>query len=301
VRLLGILLAVAAPPLVPWIAQRPVEATARPPLAPACRASQLRAELFLQGATGSLVGGVQLTNAGPGACALLGRPRVSFAGGTDRVVVQASPAQSTPDDALVDPPGSLRALAPGKAASVSLWWSNWCGSVPTALRLELPSGTAVVLPLRRASRCDDPSAPSTIQVGPFQPALRHLGPSSRLPLVAAILGPRPVALKPGLRAFHARSGTILRFVVALTNTSPRPLSFGSSCPVYEESLDWPHSQVYVLNCRAAGPIPPHRSVRFAMRLRVPPPTRTGVSLLTWELAPTTYLPPSASAAVQVVR
>ena len=300
-RLLAVLVALAAAAPIPWIDRQPVKAPAHPPLAPPCHASQLGSRLSLQGATGSLVGGVDLTNGGPRACALLGRPAVSFVGATEPVMVLAAAPQTGPDDALLDSPGSLRALAPGKTALVTLWWSNWCGRgadsggrggvPPTAIRLGLPGGTVVVLPLRGASRCDDPHAPSTIQVGPFQPALRHLGPSSRLPLAAAILGPRPVEVKPGL---------LLHFVVALTNTGSKPFSFGSRCPVYEESLGRRQDHAYVLNCRPAGPIAPHGTLRFAMRLRVPEPSRSGHNVLTWELAPTTYLAPNASADVRVV-
>jgi hypothetical protein len=301
VRPLAVLVALSAVLPIPWIDRQPVKASAHPPLAAPCRASQLGSRLFLQGATGSLVGGVDLTNNGRRACALVGRPVVSFVGATKPVMVLAAAPQTGQDAALLDPPGSLRALEPGKAASVSLWWSNWCGRggraggrggvPPSAIRLGLPGGTTVLLPLRRASRCDDPHAPSTIQVGPFQPALRHLGPSSRLPLAAAIFGSRP---------FRARTGTIFHFVVGLTNTSSTPFSFGNTCPVYEESLDRPRGHAYVLNCRPAGSIPPHRTVRFAMRLRVPAPSRGGDNLLTWELAPETYLAPNASADVRVV-
>src|SRR6266576_7188819 len=51
-------------PVVPWLDVRPAKAPANPPLAPPCWASDLHAHLFLQGATGSLVGGVELLNAG---------------------------------------------------------------------------------------------------------------------------------------------------------------------------------------------------------------------------------------------
>ena len=71
----------AAPPrVVPWLDQRPVKASAHPPLALPCRGSTLRAQVFLQGATGSLVGGVNLLNAGSAPCSLLGWPKVSFTG-----------------------------------------------------------------------------------------------------------------------------------------------------------------------------------------------------------------------------
>jgi hypothetical protein len=50
--------------VIPWLDEQPPRAPAQPPRAPPCRASDLRAAPFLQGATGSLVGGVTLTNAG---------------------------------------------------------------------------------------------------------------------------------------------------------------------------------------------------------------------------------------------
>jgi hypothetical protein len=63
--------AVGAPPVIPWLDQRPHRASAHPPLAAPCRAGRLHAHLFLQGATGSLLGGVELTNAGHAPCSLL--------------------------------------------------------------------------------------------------------------------------------------------------------------------------------------------------------------------------------------
>jgi len=48
----------SAQPVVPWLNERPAKGSASPPLAPACKAHDLRASLFLQGATGSLAGGV---------------------------------------------------------------------------------------------------------------------------------------------------------------------------------------------------------------------------------------------------
>src|SRR5258708_14964906 len=68
----------AAPPrVIEWLDQRPVKASAHPPLAQPCRGSALRAQLFLQGATGSLVGGGNLMKVGFAPCSLLGWPTVS--------------------------------------------------------------------------------------------------------------------------------------------------------------------------------------------------------------------------------
>jgi hypothetical protein len=305
----------ARPRVVPWLDQRPVKASAHPPLAPPCRGSVLRARLFLQGATGSLVGGVNLLNAGSAPCSLLGWPAVSFTGAaasTTPLQVKELPRSPVPLDVLADPPGSLRALAPGKSASVSLWWSNWCGpgSVPTGspgtppdgIDLALAGGTSVVVPLAQAPRCDAPQSPSLLSVGPFAPTERHLPVSSRLPLRAVIVGARPVQVKPGLRAFRVHRGELLRYQVAVTNTGRRSFRFaGSSCPVYVEQVVPGPQQVYVLNCRPAGTLPPGATVLFAMQLRIPANAPLRASSLTWELAPKTYQAPFAPAAVWVTR
>jgi uncharacterized protein DUF4232 len=305
----------ASPRVVPWVDQRPVKASAYPLLAPPCRGSSLRAQLFLQGATGSLVGGVNLLNAGSAPCSLLGWPAVSFTGAAaskTKVQVKELPRSPAPLDVLADPPGSLRALAPGKSASVSLWWSNWCGpgSVPTGspgtppdgLELALAGGTSVVVPLAQAPRCDAPQSPSLLSVGPFAPTERHLPESSRLPLRAVVVGARPVQVKPGLRAFRVYRRELLRYEVAVTNTGRRVFRFaGSSCPMYIEQVVPGPQQVYVLNCRPAGTLAPGATVLFAMELRIPANAPLRNSSLTWELAPKTYQAPFAPAAVWVTQ
>jgi hypothetical protein len=314
VALVQAALAAAGPTVVPWLPLRPAKAPANPPPAPPCRAGDLRTRLFLQGATGSLVGGVDFRNAGPSSCSLVGHPTVSLVGAAAAQekwhahLLAASPA---PPDVLADPPGSLRALAPGKSASVALFWSNWCGpgatptgspgTPPDALTFGLASGTTVVVPLTAAPRCDAPQDPSTLSVGPFTPTERHLPESSRLPLRVAIIGNRPVRIKPGLRAFRVHRGDQLRYDVAVTNTSAQPFRFAStSCPGYIEQFATEPGQVYVLNCRAVRTIAAGQTVLFAMQLRVPADARLGNNSLTWELAPKTYDAPFASAALWVV-
>lgn len=301
-------MAASANPVIPWLDQHPVKATAHPPLAPPCRARDLRAHIFLQGATGTLAGGVDFRNAGGSPCALLGWPQVSFTGAAaakERWRVTNIARFPEPLEVLVDPLGSLRALAPGKSAVISLFWSNWCGPgsrPPDGLRIRLRSGTSLVVPLAQAPRCDVPQDPSMVSVAPFTPAARTLPPSSHLPLAAAIVGPRPVLVKPGLRAFRVRRGTLLRFRVALTNSGRTAFRFArSSCPVFIKEL-WPAGpQPYVLNCRRVAAIAPRETVLFEMQTPIPRGARLGNTLLTWQLAPKTYDAPSASAAVWVVR
>jgi hypothetical protein len=297
--------ATSASPVIPWLGQRPVKATADPALAPPCRARDLRAHLFLQGATGSLVGGIDLRNAGASPCALLGRPEVSFAGAaaaTEHWRVQKIARSPEPLEVLADPLGSLRALAPRKSARVALFWSNWCGPGPVGLRIRLRNGSSLVVRLTQAPRCDVPQDPSLLSVAPFTPTARTLPQSSRLPLAAVIVGPRPVLVKPGLHAFRVQRGTLLSFRIALTNGGKTVFRFArSSCPVFVEEL-WPAAQQpYVFNCRPVGSIAPHETVLFEMQIPIPRGARLGNTLLTWQLAPKTNEAPSASAAVWVVR
>jgi hypothetical protein len=299
--------------VIPWLSQRPVKAFANPPLASPCRASDLHAHLFMQGATGSLVGGVELRNAGARPCSLLGWPTVSFAGGGatgERWQVKKLAASRAPLDVLADPPGSLRALQPGKSAGVSLFWSNWCGpgatptgsggALPGSIVLRLASGTSISIPVAHAPRCDAPQVPSTLSLGPFTPTERHLPESSRLPLRATIVGARPAQIKPGVKGFLVHRGELFRYRVSVTNTGRDTFRFArSSCPVYIEQPDPAPAQVYVLNCRPVDAIAPGGTVVFAMQARIPTKVRLGAGSLTWELAPKTYEAPFTAAPLWV--
>jgi hypothetical protein len=219
-------------------------------------------------------------------------------------------AQPQSIDVLADPPGSLRALAPGKSVGVTLWWSNWCGPssrrasgpgpAPKALVLTLAGKTTIKFPVAHVPRCDQPQAPSTLSVGPYQPAPRHLPESSRLPLRAAILGPEPILAKPHLTAFRARRGQRFRYVVALSNMSAKTFRFAkTSCPIYIEQIVPAAAQVYVLNCRPVGSIAPRARVLFAMEYVIPTHLHLGYSSLTWELAPKTSNAPFVPAGLWV--
>lgn len=150
-------------------------ATVRP-----CRASNLTGKLEFNGATGSLIGGIVVTNVGKSSCSLLGPPHVRFVGGAasrERLLI----TNMKPRSGL----GKLRA---GEAAGVDLIWRNWCGphsrpasgggTPPDALVLTLPSTggelrllvayrTASNATVHFAPGCDVPRLPSELQMSGF--------------------------------------------------------------------------------------------------------------------------------------
>jgi hypothetical protein len=297
---MGSFRALALASVIPWIPAVP-PAPPVPPVAPPCTAASLESDFFVQGATGSLAGGVALTNEGVAACSLLGPVTVRFLDGSDPSGLMQYQLKPDPVDPGVPLP-ALGALQHGQSAFVAVWWSNWCGdSRPTRIGFTLPSGEELVFPLDKSSRCDAPSAPSTLGVGQPAPRAPQPLPASRLPLRAEIVetfrqGPKVI---PGVRA---RRGGVARFRVALTNVSRRPFRFGRTCPTYEEGtgLDKPR-ELHVLNCRPVGVMAPGARVVFEMRVRVARDARLGRTSLTWELAPDTYLPPFAGGLLVVSR
>jgi len=281
---------------VPWLPTRPQLGSANPPLAPACRASQLRGRLAIQGiGFGTLGGPLMITNRGSAPCALVGMPKLSFAGATSTWRQRRGPEENVYDP-LTPAQGSLRALAPGRSAATYLRWSNWCGrgsnpvrsdpgQPPRAMVLSAPGGGRVSIGsnlLHHQSTtpiCDAPTG-SILAASRFTPIVPQGPPSSALPLRARIVAKGPVA-----------PGAWLSYTVALTNRSGKPFSFARACPAYEEGFGF-RPQAYVLNCHALGSIPPHGAVRFAMRLRLP--ARVWGKVLTWTLAPHSWNAPSAT-------
>jgi hypothetical protein len=302
---------------VPWLPTRVQLVPANPPLAPACKASQLLATLGLQGATGNLAGTIQIRNRSSSACSLVGRPKLSFAGATSKWLETRGQAGFFPPDPLAPPRSSLRALVPGGWAAVGLWWSNWCGrgsidngnpgEGPAALLLAAPGGGTIRLAQNRigggrrllgAPPCYS-AAPSTLGVTRFTPVIPQGTPKSALPLRARIVSRAQFPLKDELPGFIARRGAWLSYTVVLTNRSSRAFSFGPSCPVYTEQWGLAQPQAFVLNCRRAGSISPGRSVRFAMRIYVPKRARLDSSAFEWILAPHTWNAPQSTGYAQL--
>jgi hypothetical protein len=157
------------------------------------------------------------------------------------------------------------------------------------------------LPVGRAPRCDAPDNPSTIVVGPLDRRGRYLPSSSHIPLRATIVAPTTAVGRKKLPTLQARRGHTLTYIVALTNVSPHLYRFGR-CPVYTQHLaPGGPSDTFVLNCRPVGGLKQGETARFEMRMGIPANVKLGAHGVTWELAPTTYLPPFASVRVIVSR
>jgi hypothetical protein len=285
---------------IPWLPTRPPRPV-EPPLSAPCRAANLRAELHVQGATGNLIGGVLVRNAGPASCSLKGRPSARFEGGpAAETPLRIRPTAADPLDTslIYDRGSSLRALGRGRSTFVPIFWSNWCppdvvvtstGTPPSRLVLVLPDGAELTAAVDRAPRCNDPAAPSTLAIKPFARNGRQPPASSHLPLRAAIVGGS--SDKKASPSLHVPAGGVLRYEVALTNTSRRQFRF-RTCPTYVQDVDR-RTDLYVLNCRPVGVLQPRETARFAMRLRVPKDARIGRTGLFWLLGPKTYLPTHA--------
>lgn len=215
--------------VIPWLNQKPAKPKYHPPRpVPACAAVDLKAQLFLQGETGSRVGGIDLENVSQRPCSLVGQPKVSFIGAATRVTkwrVKRTTRFFPFENTLQLPLASLWALQPGGKASIDLWWSNWCGPGSTstggsgrplvAIVLRLRSGSRIVVPLQRVvrgelmvPRCDDAQEPSLLEVSRVVPVSMP-GPSSQLPLRATIVGKKTVHHHG--RRFLLHRGSIFRY------------------------------------------------------------------------------------------
>ena len=138
----------------------------------ACRAADLRASSYFQGATGSMAGGVAITNRSASVCVISGRPHIQLQDTKGRILPtvyhagsgdgQGAPVQSTE-------------LVPRARALAFVVWQNWCGHAAPAVALlvTLPgSGDRLIVRAGElgTARCDAPHQPSTLSVAPFQPA-----------------------------------------------------------------------------------------------------------------------------------
>lgn len=164
--------------LVTVFAVRRVARASAGVVSPVCVAAELRATVGLQGATGSQLGGVSVTNASRHTCALPATPQVSLIWHGRRLAVRqvAFPAGWLRAEY---PHGStrVRVLKPRQTAFVVLQWWTWCGPRPWGrgyfkgfVKLRLPGQQSSVMARLRevaAPYCNSP--PSTLRVSPFLP------------------------------------------------------------------------------------------------------------------------------------
>jgi hypothetical protein len=286
--------------IVPWSSETPA-----PPLLPiatpipeaaACRLDQLAAgNAGWGGATGSLLGGFLVWNPGGLPCLLQGVPVVAIIDAAGRPLkVSAAAAPSPPAQEIVlasrQPAPVLNREPPRGLASETLQWFNWCGAAPQgplSLAVTLPGGGMLRLPIvfagggTSAPRCDDPAAPSTMTVSPFE---ETPGPSPTEPPAVPAEGLRLALEVPD----EASAGGALHYIALLTNPTASAIPL-SPCPAYRESLVTPTGQLtddYVLDCLAMPWIGPGETQRFAMVLEIPPSQLpTANAALVWELDP----------------
>jgi hypothetical protein len=139
----------------------------------ACTAAQLSAIPQMTGAMGSVEGTIMLGTSGDAACVLRGTPTVVVrSDGADAPVqvIDGPPAWKANDEPQPDGwPDAI--VGQNHGASFRIRWSNWCGGSHPTLAVELDDGTTLdLLGEIVPPPCNGPGQPSTMEVGPFEPA-----------------------------------------------------------------------------------------------------------------------------------
>lgn len=271
--------------------------------APRCTADQLRLDVPTAGAAaGTVYQRIALSLARGPACAVSGRPRLSF---SEHGRALAVPQRASEIGVVSSAPWTGPVLVTARSRAVATWtWSDaMCASAsvwqqPTADRVTVTlvgGGSLSATPQRPDGRSasfvptcygDGENGFTGIQpigVTRFSPE-RYRPATTRTPWDGVAVRMRPWRLR-------GSPGSILRFTVVLTAAKDLPLDV---CPDYEAGFFADRPTVvsaHQLNC-AAVPfrladgtpyLPAHTPVRFAMRATAPPPGPT-VAKLGWELA-----------------
>jgi hypothetical protein len=145
----------------------------------ACIASQLEVTASLEGAAGSRGGSFTLTNRSGDACTLTGTPKIEL----------IDPSLGPITSGITFDPGApawkkygtpeldgwpVVTIDPGRAASIQIRWSNWCpdGRAAPTWRVDVGDGAVDVGGMQDEypPPCNGEGMPSTIEVGPFEPA-----------------------------------------------------------------------------------------------------------------------------------
>jgi len=141
-----------------------------------CTAGDLHATANLDGAAGSLVGSIDVTNDGDGTCTLEGRPSVTLTGPSGSLLsleVHQDDAQWDVDRAPQPAGWPVVTLAPGSVASIRIGLSNVCPQLdgPPRWTIDLTNGrgSLEVAGADSIPTCNGAAEPSTLNVGPFEP------------------------------------------------------------------------------------------------------------------------------------
>ena len=145
------------------------EVTVRPAGAP-CPPGELGARVTAwEGAAGSRIATVELTNDGATACTLPAASWPALVDASGAILIEGTPPAGTADVQL----------APGKALTASVRVSNYCGAdpvTPLTIAISLPAGQRVVAePLSPTDTTmppcmGDPGSPGRIEVQSWQPS-----------------------------------------------------------------------------------------------------------------------------------
>ena len=261
-----------APPYhVPqWPTPEPYPATAPP-----CTGSQLRiTKVYAGAAAGSAVERFVFTNVSQATCMLGGRPGLTGTVRGRRRVLEPSRPSSGTFTGLIVPAD----IPPGRHGFFDWTYSDACPARATARRVtfELPGGGTVTgrhsAPLVTCGR----SVVSPL--GRFAPQPHR---PRRVPGTVDTL-----VVRTSLQNLtHLREGLTLHFVITLRTPTKLAVRL-DPCPSYTEALypqtGGPARRTYRLNCSSIHAIASGRSVRYAMRFRLPRGA-SGLAKLAWQL------------------
>ena len=243
---------------------------------PDCSPAALRASVSLQGATGSQLGGLRLTNRGRKLCLLHGPLRLVLLDDRGRRLALARKSSRWPV-------GDVR-VAPGGSAGAMLQLFNACDRRSTAhLWAVLARGQGRVdLGIGPAGRCNAPRSPPSYIVVGFIPDDTPTSAEE----AAQRAGLRVVAIQLPARV---SGGRLLRYTVVIRNRSTRPVPM-KRCPrFYEQLWLWTRepgvvlTNEYTLNCRPLhGVFPAGKRIAFQMQIAVPERS-SGTATLSWGL------------------
>lgn len=268
--------------VVPWIDAPPPPyqppATTTPPAPPANARACSRHDVSASfdghdGAGGHLIAYVRFRNVGGSTCLLAGYPSV--------VAAQPGRPDVTATDGSFFPAGHAANMPPGGVTMLGLETDAYCAARPGGgggghtydhISIALPGGGTVHLDVPRSTELDVTCGlHSTGFSDPHYPQPEPVYPLSVLR--ASLELPRTVQV-----------GSVLRYTVALRNPTAHRVSL-APCPGFVEAADTttPDKRTYALNCAPVGSIGAGRTVRFAMRLPVPPDSTAGPVRVLWSL------------------